>query len=349
MFVCPDGPASTETLLIHARAQCGLEEYCRVRKVPFEAVMRECGLDRARREMSFSGYISLRAHARMLEACARHCGDELFALRWTRMMGAGAENTVSLAVRHAPDLRSGFEVAARFLRIAVDLDGASAVVEGRTASLQFAFSPELVCRNQLVDRTVSKTLALLMRSAGPDARLVEVELSRDLPANTAAHEAFFGVPVRYRAEGCRITIHTGDADVSNPFYDADLFAALCELNQRRLADRRRADDFIAVVSDAIAARIQEPGLTIGDVANAVATSVRVLQRRLAGRGLTFNQLHDSVRRRMAEDLLAHTDFPVSEIAFRLGFSAVGNFTRAARRWFGCPPSEWRRADGRDGR
>jgi AraC-like DNA-binding protein len=173
----------------------------------------------------------------------------------------------------------------------------------------------------------------LQQVCSDGVRLAHVSLTRSRPASPQAHEAFFGVPVRFEAEVNCLRYEVDDARQPNPMRDDDLFAALCELNRRRLDDRRRAEDFTSRVCDAIAERVT--------VAGALAISVRALQRRLQERGQTFQGLHDAVRYRMAVDLLGYTTMSVSEIAYRLGFSATGNFSRAAKRWFGCPPSAWR--------
>jgi AraC-like DNA-binding protein len=63
---------------------------------------------------------------------------------------------------------------------------------------------------------------------------------------------------------------------------------------------------------------------------------------LAEQETSFQALYESTRRKIADELLSEANLPVSDIAYRLGFSAVGNFTRAARRWFDHSPSDWRR-------
>lgn len=334
-------PASADTLLIHSRAQVGLADYCRLCGVPFDAVLKESGLESEIAGASLGGHISLRAHASALEAASRLADDDTFGLGWTRTLGPGPEDTVSLALRHAPDFRAALETSARFMRIVVDVTEIRADFDGNDAVLSFAFSPELVCRDQLNDRVASKAFSRVMRIGGASVRPVEIRLARPRPMNVSRHDMFYGAPVRFDAERNSLHFRVDAGGGANPLRDDDLYAAMCELNRRRLDDRRRAEDFAALVSDAIAERIADPCLTIAEVARDLGMSVRVLQRRLAERERTFHALHDGVRQRMAADYLAHTDLAVSEIAFRLGFSAVGNFSRAARRWFGRPPSECR--------
>lgn len=337
-----DATAPADTLLIHSRAQIGLADYCRLRGVPFDAVLRESGLEQDPVSASLGGYISLRAHNTALETASRLAGDDTFGLGWTRSLGPGPEDTVSLALRHAPDFRTALETSARFTRIILDAADIRVECDDEEAEVSFGFSPELVHCDQLHDRVASKVFNRLMRIGGGAVQPMAVRLARARPVNVGLHDLFYGVPVRFGGPRNSLRFRIADGRGPNPLRDDDLFAALCELNRRRLDDRRRAEDFVAMVNDAIAERIADPLLTIAEVARDMAISVRALQRRLAERDTSFQALHDGVRRRMAADYLAQTDLPISEIAFRLGFSAVGNFSRAARRWFGRPPSECRR-------
>jgi AraC-like DNA-binding protein len=344
MFSDPRQCLSTDTLLIHGRAQIGLAEFCRTRGVDYDAVLRQSGMEGLRSDASLGGHISLRDHARSLEVAARLAGDDCFGLNWTRELGAGPEETVAMAVRYAPDFVGALEAAARYMHIVCDVTDIEADLEGQTASLAFRLPDALVCVDQMTDRMMSKVHARLMQTGGGRVSLALAELTRTEPLSRDLHEAHYGAPVRFGARRNRFVFQIEGDGAPNPERNDDLFAALCDLNRRRLDDRRRAEDFTALVSDAISARISDPDLTVADVARSLAISSRGLQRRLGERDLTFHGLHESVRRRMAADLLALSDLPMSEIAYRLGFSAVGNFSRAAKRWFGCPPSEWRQAN-----
>lgn len=63
---------------------------------------------------------------------------------------------------------------------------------------------------------------------------------------------------------------------------------------------------------------------------------RVLQRRLAESGTSFEEILDDVRRDMAWDLSA-TGIQISRIATMLGYSETSSYTRACRRWYGESP------------
>jgi AraC-like DNA-binding protein len=85
-----------------------------------------------------------------------------------------------------------------------------------------------------------------------------------------------------------------------------------------------------------------PAVTL--VAGRLGVSVRTLQRRLSGMGLSYSSLLEDVRYRQAQALLRDTDTSMTEIARLLGYSDASHFSRAFRRWGQQCPTVYRRAD-----
>ena len=69
---------------------------------------------------------------------------------------------------------------------------------------------------------------------------------------------------------------------------------------------------------------------------------RSLRRRLSEEGTSFRQLLEEVRQTLAEELLATGGLTLEEIAERLGYGEVSNFTHAFKRWKGLAPRQYRR-------
>lgn len=90
----------------------------------------------------------------------------------------------------------------------------------------------------------------------------------------------------------------------------------------------------------------EPLLAMGavrieDVARDLGFSRQTLYRRLKAEGLTFEQLLDGLRQRLALRFIRDEGLPVKDVAYRLGFSDPAAFSRAFKRWTGSSPSEMR--------
>ncbi|MEA3012873.1 MAG: hypothetical protein QOD42_1418 [Sphingomonadales bacterium] len=96
-------------------------------------------------------------------------------------------------------------------------------------------------------------------------------------------------------------------------------------------------------------RRMEPMLASGPVridavARAIGCSRQTLYRRLKAEGVTFAELLDDLRRRLALRFVREQGLSVKESAYRLGFSDPAAFSRAFKRWTGTCPSAARGKD-----
>ena len=78
---------------------------------------------------------------------------------------------------------------------------------------------------------------------------------------------------------------------------------------------------------------------IDSVARALGYSRQTLYRRLKAEGVTFEEVLDGLRRKLALRFIREEGLPVKEAAYRLGFSDPAAFSRAFKRWTGASPGK----------
>lgn len=78
------------------------------------------------------------------------------------------------------------------------------------------------------------------------------------------------------------------------------------------------------------------------IAEQLGMHVRMLQRRLAEQGRSFDEMVESLRRDRADHYLAERHMPMSQVAGLLGYSEQSVFNRACQRWFSMSPGARRR-------
>ena len=83
--------------------------------------------------------------------------------------------------------------------------------------------------------------------------------------------------------------------------------------------------------------------SLEEVASLVGMSPRTLKRRLADQGTAFSAILEEQQRERALMLLRSQELSLEQVAERVGYSDVANFTRAFRRWTGLTPGAYRRA------
>lgn len=149
--------------------------------------------------------------------------------------------------------------------------------------------------------------------------------------------------------GCPVTVTRRDAivfaaaDMERPFvtHNAELLAALApqleaEL-ERQLAASSLGEQVKATLKRTMAGRRPE----LANVAKHLRLSVRTLQRRLGGEGVTFQQLVAEARRELARHYLQHSRLELNETAYLLGYEDANSFFRAFHQWEGVSPGAWR--------
>ncbi|WP_290642299.1 AraC family transcriptional regulator [Aquabacterium sp.] len=83
-------------------------------------------------------------------------------------------------------------------------------------------------------------------------------------------------------------------------------------------------------------------ITLQEMAQTMSLAPRTLQHRLDEYGLTYRQLLDKVRCRLAERHLRDPRLSLAEVAMMLGYADQSGFHHAFKRWKGASPGEYRR-------
>jgi AraC-like DNA-binding protein len=80
-----------------------------------------------------------------------------------------------------------------------------------------------------------------------------------------------------------------------------------------------------------------------EIASQLGMSVRSLRRHLADEGTSFGEILDRVRQRLARRYLEDERISLQQAAWLLGYSEIGAFSHAFKRWTGNSPGRARRS------
>ncbi len=171
---------------------------------------------------------------------------------------------------------------------------------------------------------------------------VEVLVSHPAPRSSAAHEAWFGCPVRFDADLDAILYADEMLARPNILGDEGISKYLTVHLDAELSELTRAPALVTQAQAAIAQALSEGTPKMAEIARGLGLSARSFHRRLSEHGMSFQSLTEETRRDLAEGLLQDESHSLAEIAFLTGFSEQSAFTRAFKRWSGKTPASYRK-------
>jgi AraC-like DNA-binding protein len=193
---------------------------------------------------------------------------------------------------------------------------------------------------EAVEFLLGSMVSLARRISGLQGRSLEVRFTHDPPADAHPLEQFFRCPVRFGGGENAIVFDSAVLLTPVIAHDAERCAALQREAEALLADMTRPGDFRRDVVSTISREISNGDPSIERVAARLGMHPKALARRLRAERVTFRQLLEDVRFRLARRYLEEPSTSVTEIAFRLGYSEKSAFNRAFKRWTGTAPRDF---------
>lgn len=192
------------------------------------------------------------------------------------------------------------------------------------------------------EATLASAVAIARQVSPAPLAPVEVMLRHPAPRRIAAHEDWFGCPVRFGADLDAILYAEETLDRPNMLGDEGISDYLRAHLDAELTEITREPALVRQAKDAIAQALSEGTPKMAWVAHGLGLSARSFHRRLSEHGMNFQTLTEETRRELAEGLLRDAGLSLAEIAFLTGFSEQSAFTRAFKRWLGTTPASYRK-------
>lgn len=193
------------------------------------------------------------------------------------------------------------------------------------------------------EATLASAVALARQVSPEPFAPLEVLIGHPPPGSVAAHEEWFGCPVRFDAGLDAIRLSAEALGRPNILGDEGISRYLASHLDAELSAIVDEAPLVARARDAIAQALSEGAPRMADIAGSLGLSTRSFHRRLSEHGVNFQALTEDTRRDLAEGLLGNERYSLAEIAFLTGFSEQSAFTRAFKRWVGTTPANYRRA------
>lgn len=309
-----------------------------------DTLLRQLGLDPAA-EGDVAQMVSDSAYYDLLERIADCAGGATeLPLRVGASMRCDDYGAFGLAWKAAPTLRGSFARAERYWRLLTSVAEYEVRRHGPDSYFVLHRAGQRRLGLRLSNEATLASVTSIVREVSPAPFApLEVHFRHPPPSSVAAHETYFGCPVRFGSELDALLVPAQALERPNRLGDEGITRFLLRHLDGEL-QRLPADPTLREsVRDTIARSLSDGVPRAAVVARRLGLSERTLQRRLAADGLSFQTLVDDARRDLAEGLLSRSDYPLAEVAFLTGFSEQSAFNRAFRRWHDQTPATYREA------
>jgi AraC-like DNA-binding protein len=301
-----------------------------------EEMMRARGVDPAVAG-DYERFLSSAAAAALVADAAEALDCPDFGMRLACEQGIESLGPLVVVIRNAETVAAAVDGVSRYLHSIAPDDRVELIRGKRSGVLTFRTGVrQVVHHDQWVEKGLGVAMDTFRVMLGQDFVPLRVTMQHPRVAPLASYRDVFGCPIEFESE--LNSMHLPNHALTQPIRGRD--AAALALAEKYLAGI--APDLVLVdhVRDLTRRLLALDQASLVVVARAMSLHPRVLQRRLAESGTTFEEIRDDVRRELAWQLSA-TGMPVSAIASELGYFEQSSYTRACRRWYGESPRQLR--------
>jgi AraC-like DNA-binding protein len=291
--------------------------------------------------------IPLGTYTALMKAAIKLCNEPALALLFGAEVSLSDISILGL-IGNAATAEEGLQQVNRYARLAIDGG------EGETAhrlefvpedgKIWFKFASTLFAENPLLTegafarcvcegRKVAAATGGVTQWPSPKA----IRFTHAEPSYRAEYDRVFGVPLVFESSMNAILFDEELLSVRMPQpnqYVSSLFTERAEALLKKLENSK---SMRGRVESLLIPSLHTGEANIETIARKLALSRQTLFRKLKAEGVTFEQVLDELRHKLACEYLNGKNISVNETSYLLGFSDAAAFSRAFKRWTGASP------------
>lgn len=306
-------------------------------------LLSKAGLTRGQLQQDPGG-VSVVSQHRFLELAAVQTEDPLLGLHVAAQVDLREIGLLFYLAASSATVADAFETLARYA--ATTNEELRLVISYRNQEAVLTFHPLLV--PDVSRRQFSELIALALN------RLMCALTNRDcVPAHLSfAHARNTGLKEVHRILRCPVEFSQPtdcwvlpQSTMELPILSRDdhLLHILEAHADHLLEERHALGGFQGVVEKQLIGVLASGRVQAAEIASGLGMSVRSLRRRLAEEGTGFGEVLDRLRQRLALGYLKNQRISLQQTAWLLGYSEIGAFNHAFKRWTGTSPGRARRS------
>jgi AraC-like DNA-binding protein len=268
--------------------------------------------------------------------------DEALGLHMAERTHDSAFDLLAHLVSHAPTLREAFGLCTQFQGLIMDDNRITLTETGTAAVVQYHFARTFERADRMLAEFVVAALLRFIRVfAGSGMAPQAASFEHAAPAHYREYARLFGDVTRFTQRTTALTFDRALLDRLQLHQHPELYALLRSQAERVL---ERVTTGIRPADQVKRYLLARPPAKIPDISTAardLGMSARSLRRRLAADATSYRSLVQAVLEASAGHMLRDPKQSIQETAFALGFTNIGAFHRAFKRWTGMTPAQYR--------
>ncbi|MGE0184301.1 MAG: AraC family transcriptional regulator ligand-binding domain-containing protein [Hyphomonadaceae bacterium] len=194
---------------------------------------------------------------------------------------------------------------------------------------------------ELTESTWSRFIVVTRNDFPQHTYALEAHVTHAAPAYRRKYEELWQIPVTFGSHWNAIRSNPSWDQVQIQPDNRYVFGVLTDRGDALLSELEAAKTMRGRVEALIMPILHTGDVSADTIASKLGTSRQTVYRNLKAEGVTFEQVLDALRHRMALHYLAGRKVSVNETAYLVGFSEPSAFSRAFKRWTGKSPREFR--------
>jgi len=286
--------------------------------------------------------LDMEASSRLWHAAILETRDTLFGLHLGEQSNPAVLGIVGHLFQSCPNLLEGMMNLQRFNDLFNSLVQIQVVETDEMFGLKFviydnSYQHQLV-RRQAKDAWMSGITSIFAKMGAGHPRPAQVQISRLITAQTSEYlRVFSGSDLRFDQEEDILWYTKTTLSLPLISSNPDMYAYFMRMANDQLEALSGSRSFAGTIQDMLVQHYNQGFPGIEQLADSLHTTTRTLQRKLKAEGFTFSQLIEQAKQEMAFRLMKTRKYNISEVAYMLGFSEPGSFTRSFRKWTGESP------------
>ena len=293
--------------------------------------------------------IPLANYVALMRAGKELCNDPALALHFSESIDLSEISIVGLIGRASQTMIEAFAQLNRFGRLVIEVDAGTTdrfhvtlgdgglwVVDNRCNPNDF---PELT--ESALTRIACGCSRMILDSGwtGETPSVKSVHVTHADPGYRAEYDRIFRTPVVFESDKNAILVDAMWLTHPLALQPRYVFGILSGHAEALLKSLESSKTTRGRIESLLMPILHTGDVGMDTIADKTGVSRWTLSRKLKAEGVTFEQVLDELRHKMALHYLSGTKVSVNETAYLVGFSEPAAFSRAFKRWTGSSPRE----------